>query len=62
LVANRVATLELGSERFQVRATITSGNQRQMLFDRQAEQMPVFADYQKKTTRQIPVILLDRIG
>jgi deazaflavin-dependent oxidoreductase (nitroreductase family) len=62
LVANPVANVELGSERFQVRATVTSGNQRQMLFERQAEQMPVFAGYQKKTTRQIPVILLDRIG
>jgi F420H(2)-dependent quinone reductase len=62
LVANRVATVEVGSERFQVRATVTSGEKRQMLFDRQAGQMPVFAGYQKKTTRQIPVIVLERIG
>jgi len=62
LVAHPVATVELGSERFQVKATVTSGEKRQMLFDRQAEQMPVFAGYQKKTTRQIPVIVLERIG
>jgi len=61
LVANPVATVELGSERFQVRATVTAGEERQRLFNRQAEQMPNFAEYQKKTTRQIPVIVLTRI-
>ena len=61
LVANPVATVELGSERFQVRAAVASGEERQRLFDRQAEQMPIFADYQKKTSRQIPVVLLTRI-
>ena len=62
LVANPVATVELGSERFQVRAAATTGEERQRLFNRQAEQMPIFADYEKKTTRQIPVIVLTRIG
>ena len=58
LVANPAATVELGSESFQVQATETSGEERQRLFDQQAEQMPIFADYQKKTTRQIPVFVL----
>ena len=58
LVANPAATVELGSESFQVQATETSGKERQRLFDQQAEQMPIFADYQKKTTRQIPVFVL----
>ena len=31
------------------------------LYDQHAKQMPIFADYQKKTTRQIPVLLLARI-
>jgi deazaflavin-dependent oxidoreductase (nitroreductase family) len=61
LVANPVATVELGSERFRVRAAVTSGEERQRLFDRQAKQMSIFADYQKKTTRQIPVLVLTRI-
>lgn len=61
LVANPEATVELGSERFQVRAEVTSGEERQRLFNRQAEQMSIFADYQKKTPRQIPVIVLKRI-
>ena len=60
LVANPVATVEIGSERFQVRATVTAGEERQRLFDSQAKQMPIFAEYQKKTTRQIPVVVLTR--
>ena len=62
LVANPVATVELGAEKFQVHASITSGEERQRLFDRQAEQMAIFKDYQKKTTRQIPVLVLTRIN
>lgn len=61
LVANPEAIVEVGSERFRVRATVTTGEERQRLYDRQAEQMPAFAEYQKKTTRQIPVIVLTRI-
>ena len=62
LVANPEATVELGSERFRVRAAVTAGEERQRLFTRQAGQMPIFADYQKKTTRQIPVLVLTRIS
>ncbi len=63
LVANPVATIELGSERFQARASVVASPQdRQRLYDNQAKQMPMFADYQKKTTRQIPVVVLERIG
>ena len=61
LVANPVATVELGSDRFRVRAAVTAGEERQRLFTRQAAQMPIFAEYQQKTTRQIPVLVLTRI-
>ena len=61
LIANPVATAELGSERFRVRATVTSGEERQRLFNRQAQQMPIFVEYQQKTSRQIPVLVLTRL-
>ena len=61
LIANPVATVELGSERFRVRAAVTAGEERQRLFESQAKQMPIFAEYQQKTTRQIPVLVLTRI-
>ena len=47
--------------RSQPAAAVTAGEERQRLFDRQAAQMPIFAEYQQKTTRQIPVIVLKRI-
>ena len=40
----------------------SSGEERERLYNSQARQMPVFTDYQKKTTRQIPVVVLERIG
>lgn len=61
LVAHPAATIELGSERFQVKAIVTTGEERERLFKRQAEQMPNFAEYQKNTSRKIPVIALERI-
>jgi len=61
IVANPTVTIELGAEKFRVKATVTTGAERQRLFDAQAKQLPVFADYQKKTTRQIPVLSLTRI-
>ncbi len=62
LLANPVATVELGSDRFQVRAVVTGGEERQRLFDNQARLMPIFNEYKQKTTREIPVIALQRIG
>jgi deazaflavin-dependent oxidoreductase (nitroreductase family) len=62
IVANPVVTIELGGERFQARAKVVTGAQRQRLYDQQAKQMAIFADYQKKTTREIPVVVLERIS
>ena len=61
LVANPEATVEVGSERFRVRAKEVTGEERERLFDRHAQQMPIFSDYKKKTTRQIPVFVLTRV-
>jgi deazaflavin-dependent oxidoreductase (nitroreductase family) len=62
LVANPTVTVEVGSERFQARAVVTTGEERQRLFNTQADKIPIFHDYQKKTTRQIPVVVFERIG
>jgi deazaflavin-dependent oxidoreductase (nitroreductase family) len=62
IVANPVVTVELGTERYQARSKIVTGAERQRLYDNQAKQMAIFADYQKKTTREIPVVVLERIS
>ncbi|MBF6591301.1 MAG: nitroreductase family deazaflavin-dependent oxidoreductase [Ktedonobacterales bacterium] len=62
LVANPLVTVELGSERFQARAVVPAGQERERLFNQMAERMPFFAAYQRKVTRQIPVVVLERVG
>jgi len=62
LEANPAVTVEVGKERFQARARIISGEERERLFKLQADKMSIFYDYQKKTTRQIPVVVLDRVN
>jgi deazaflavin-dependent oxidoreductase (nitroreductase family) len=61
LVANPEVTVELGVEKFQARASIAQGEERERLFNQQAALMPYFAEYQRRVTRQIPVIILERI-
>ncbi len=62
LRANPEVTVEVGAETFPARATIPAGAERQRLFDQMAAQMPNFAEYQRNTTRQIPVVVLERAG
>jgi deazaflavin-dependent oxidoreductase (nitroreductase family) len=62
LAASPTVTVEVGAERFQARARITSGEERERLFKLQADKMGIFYDYQKKTTRQIPVVVFERIN
>ncbi len=61
LVANPEATAEVGTETFRVRARVAGGEERQRLYDAQAALMPNFAEYQKKTSRQIPVVVLEPV-
>lgn len=61
LTVNPEATVELGTERFRVRAEVAQGAERDRLFEAQAAQMPNFADYQRKTSRRIPVFTLQRV-
>ena len=62
LRVNPEVTIEVGTERFPARASIPEGEERQHLFDQMAAQMPGYAEYQRNTTRQLPVIVLERLG
>ena len=59
VVANADVTVEIGTETVPKRARIAEGEEREDLWARQKQQMPGFADYEKKTTRQIPVVVLE---
>jgi deazaflavin-dependent oxidoreductase (nitroreductase family) len=60
LVANPTVTVEVGPDKFQANASVTRGDERDRLFDAQAAMMPNFAEYQRNTTRRIPVVVLQR--
>jgi deazaflavin-dependent oxidoreductase (nitroreductase family) len=61
LKANPDVTVEVGTEIFHARARIPDKEERDRIWNRQKEIMPGFAEYEKKTTRQIPVIVLERV-
>jgi len=60
LLAHPEATVEAGTETFDVSAVVITGEERDQLYARQVERAPVFAEYQARTTRIIPVIALKR--
>lgn len=62
LLAHPLVTVEVGAEQFQVKATVSIEPERGRLFNKMVEASPGFADYQRKTTRLIPVIVLTRVN
>jgi len=62
LLANPVVTVEVGGETFEARARVTERAERDRLFEQRAATNPNFAEYQRRTTRVIPVVVLERLG
>ncbi len=62
LLADPIATVELGTEQFHVRAAaVTEEPERSRLYAKMVEHRPGFAEYEQKTSRKIPAIILERI-
>ena len=62
LEKNPVVTVELGKETFQARATVVDDlAERRRLYDQHADLHSSFTEYEARTTRTIPVVLLDRV-
>jgi len=61
LLAHPSVTVEIGRDTIPVRARVADPDERERIWTRQKEQSPGFADYEQKTTRQIPVVILERI-
>jgi hypothetical protein len=57
-MANPQTTIEVETERINVVASEATGEERDRLFAAQTERSPQFAEYQAKTSRLIPVIIL----
>ena len=60
VVADPELTIEVGTEKFKVHATVSDEPERTRLYNKMVEMMPGFDDYRKKTMRKIPVIVLTR--
>jgi deazaflavin-dependent oxidoreductase (nitroreductase family) len=62
LKAHPDVRIEVGTDTIDVRAEEAAGEERDRLFGAQAERSPQFAEYQSKTDRVIPVIVLTPAG
>lgn len=58
--ANDAVTVERGTEKYEAKARITEGAERDELYALQASRIPTFGEYQQKTDRKIPVVELVR--
>lgn len=62
LMAHPDTKVEVGTETIDVHADEASGEERDRLYSAQAKRVPQFAEYERKTERKIPVIVLTPTG
>jgi deazaflavin-dependent oxidoreductase (nitroreductase family) len=60
LSVNPDVTVEVGTQTYAATAQDVTGPERDALYAKQAALYPGFADYERKTTRVIPVVALNR--
>ena len=58
LKANPNVTIEVGTDRIDVTAEEATGEERDRLYRAQAQRIPQFTEYEQKTDRVIPVMVL----
>ncbi|MFC5928469.1 nitroreductase family deazaflavin-dependent oxidoreductase [Cryobacterium melibiosiphilum] len=59
LVANPHARVEVGTQTLAVTARVATGDERSTIWEQQRADYPGFADYEGRTTREIPVVILE---
>ncbi|HEX8304927.1 MAG TPA: nitroreductase family deazaflavin-dependent oxidoreductase [Jatrophihabitans sp.] len=60
LAANPQVTVEVGDERYEAVATTAEGDERDRLWSMLKQTYPFFAEHERQTERQIPVVILTR--
>jgi deazaflavin-dependent oxidoreductase (nitroreductase family) len=60
LLANPDATIEVLAQEIPVRATTAEGSERARLWSLMSEVWPAYEEYQARTDREIPVVVLTR--
>jgi deazaflavin-dependent oxidoreductase (nitroreductase family) len=61
LLAEPRVTVQVRDDRFSARARPASAEERPALWQLMAEQWPAYEEYQRNTTREIPVVVLERV-
>lgn len=61
LLDNPVAEIQAGTEHFKARARISEGEERAKIWKHMLTVYPPYEDYQAKTSRKIPVVVLEKI-
>ncbi|MGA7669371.1 MAG: nitroreductase family deazaflavin-dependent oxidoreductase [Nitrolancea sp.] len=61
LLSNPETTIEIGTETKRVTAHEVTGAEREPIWETQKERYPGFADYETKTSRTIPVVILEPV-
>ncbi|MDG4801327.1 nitroreductase family deazaflavin-dependent oxidoreductase [Micromonospora sp. WMMD980] len=59
LLAEPNVTAEIGTDTVDLVARVADGDERERIWDAQKAAYPGFADYERKTSRQIPVVVLE---
>lgn len=59
LLAHPDVTIEVGTDTIPVRARVAQGEERERIWEKQKRLNPNFAAYEQKTSRTIPVIVLE---
>jgi len=62
LSANPEVEVQIGTKKLKAKARTTTGAERERLWQKAVKFWPPYADYAKKTEREIPVVLLDPVG
>ncbi|MBK1658072.1 nitroreductase family deazaflavin-dependent oxidoreductase [Paracraurococcus ruber] len=62
ILANPEVEIQVGTTKLKARARTASGEERAGLWQLALGFWPPYADYQKKTDREIPVVVLDPLG
>jgi deazaflavin-dependent oxidoreductase (nitroreductase family) len=62
LAAEPEVDVQVAADKFSAKARVARGEERARLWEIMVGEWPAYADYQKKTEREIPVVILEQIN
>jgi len=62
VVAEPEVTIEVGDRTIEATARVAEGEERERIWERQTREIPIFGEYQERSGRRIPVVILEPVG